>query len=83
MYLRKLADNMLYTYKGQVIIAMILGVGFSLMFQRVCTGKNKCALVFAPPIAEVRSTIFKIDDECYRYSTKKVECVSDALPPMP
>ena len=81
--MRVAVDYLLYDKKGQVVVSIILGLGFSLMFQRVCKDRTKCIVLYAPPIHEVQNAVYKIDDECYQYTTKEAKCTPSAIPAHP
>lgn len=83
MQLRRLANSLLYTDKGQIITAVIIGLGLSLMFQRVCKDKKSCILIYAPPLVEVHAATYKIDGECFAYAAKEAKCTPAAIGPAP
>jgi len=83
LQLRRLANGLLYTDKGQILTAVIIGLGLSLMFQRVCKDKKSCVLIYAPPLAEVREAVYKIDGECFKYAAKDAACMPEAIGPAP
>ncbi len=39
----------------------------------ICKGKD-CLLVKAPPVHEVRDTVYKIGTKCYKFETVGMEC---------
>jgi hypothetical protein len=72
MDLRKVIDRLLYTNTGQIFVSVILGLMFSLIFKRVC--KENCVIYVSPDNKEIEGKIFKLEDTCYKYKMKQVEC---------
>ena len=62
---------------GSVLVSVILGLGLAAIFRRACTGDG-CVVLKAPNAADVRKHVWKVDDDCFRYTPRVVECPRDA-----
>lgn len=58
---------------GQIIISIILGLGLASLFKKVCQD-NQCIVIKGPPMDEVNKYVYKIDDECFKYSPHSTKC---------
>jgi hypothetical protein len=66
-------QRLLYTPVGKIIISILLGLGLSTMFYRVCEGKN-CITFQGPVISEFHDKIFQHGDDCYKYNVVSTPC---------
>ena len=67
--IRKLAKNDV----GKVLISVILGLGISALFRKVCHERD-CLVIEGPPIKEVEKHIHSFDGKCYQYKAKSTSC---------
>jgi hypothetical protein len=58
---------------GQIVISIILGLGLASLFRKVCQD-NQCIIIKGPPLEEVNKYVYKIDDECYKYTPQSTKC---------
>ena len=58
---------------GQIIISIVLGLGLATIFRKVCTD-NQCVIVKGPSIDEVKKFVYKIDDDCFKYTPQPTKC---------
>ena len=65
-------DRLFYTYTGQLFISCLIGLSLALLFRRVC--KENCVIYIAPKHEEIEGKVFKLEDNCYSYSTTTVKC---------
>ena len=65
--------DFLKTHTSRIIISIILGLGISSLFRRVCKGRN-CIILKGPSIKETRNSIYGIDGRCYKYIPYMVKC---------
>jgi len=72
MDLKKVINRLLYTNTGQIFVSLILGLMLSLLFKRVC--KENCVIYVSPDNKDIEGKVFKLEDTCYKYKTKSVEC---------
>lgn len=76
--LNKVINNILYTKRGQIILSIILGLGFATLFRTICNSKD-CYRFIGPKQSELRDKIFSFDtnsDECFILTEKNVKCGS-------
>lgn len=66
--------DMFKTDAGRIVLSILLGFGLATVFKKACTG-NKCVIVKGPSIKEVKNSIYKIDDDCYKYVPYVSKCV--------
>ena len=65
---RLASDNL-----GKVIISVILGLGLSALFRKVCTDRS-CIVIKGPPVKEIENKIFSLDSKYYNYKSKATSC---------
>lgn len=58
---------------GKVIISVILGLGISALFRKVCNDRD-CIVIRGPPISEVEKNIYSFDGRCYKYKAQSTSC---------
>ena len=61
---------------GKYIISILLGIGLSTLFRNACNDR-KCLVFKAVAPEKVKDKIFKIGDDCYKYTSEQVECTKD------
>ncbi len=65
--------NVLHSKPGQIIISILLGLGLSTLFRKVC--KERSCIVFkAVPLDKVKGQIFKFGEKCYKYTLDAEQC---------
>lgn len=69
MYVRRL----LYNQYSPYIISIILGLGLSCLFQKVCKDRN-CLVFKAPEITKIEGKIYKYGNKCYTFSPNAQRC---------
>lgn len=67
-----LVEKLFYNKSGQIVVSSIFGLALALIFNRTC--KDGCIIYNAPHLEDVDNKIFKIEDNCYKYTTKVVKC---------
>lgn len=60
-------------YYGKMIISIILGLGLSALFRKVCN-ERECLVIKGPNIDEVESNIYNFDGKCYKYKAYATSC---------
>ena len=58
---------------GRIIISIILGLGLSSLFKKVCHGRN-CIVIKGPKPRELNDKIYKYENNCYKYKAKQTKC---------
>lgn len=67
---------------GAIIVSVILGLGLAAIFRATCHG-DSCIVVRSPPREQIDKHVYRIDDQCYKYSSYAVGCpgaTPDAAP---
>ena len=70
--IKVIINRLLYTKMGQIFISGLFGLSLALLFRRVC--KENCVMYIAPKAQEIEGKMFKLEDNCYSYSTVSVKC---------
>lgn len=68
MVTRVLADD-----TGAIIVSIILGLGLAALFRKACKG-GRCLVVKAPKLDELQRFVYKVDEDCYKYTPHVVPC---------
>ena len=55
------------------MVSFMFGVAIVVVLVPMCRGKD-CMIVKAPPVHEVRDTIYKIGTKCYKFETIGMDC---------
>lgn len=58
---------------GRRVLSVILGLGLASLFRQVCK-KGQCIVVKGPPVQDVEKYLYKIDDQCYKYTVQARSC---------
>jgi hypothetical protein len=58
---------------GKVIISVILGLGISALFRKVCNDRD-CIVIRGPPISEIEKKVYSFDGRCYKYKAQSTSC---------
>lgn len=66
-------SHILHSYKGQVLVSIILGLGLASLFRRVCNERN-CLVFKAPSFDEVTKNTYTYGDKCYTFKAKTEKC---------
>ena len=72
MHIRRL----IYGKYSPYIISIVLGVGLSCMFRRVCKERN-CLVYRAPSLDKIEGKIYKYNNKCYSFSPNAQSCDSN------
>jgi hypothetical protein len=67
--------RLLHTGLGKFFISILLGLGLSTLFRKVCTDKN-CTHFYGPVLSEVDGKTYKYGDKCYKYTGTPTACGS-------
>lgn len=55
------------------IVSFMLGLAIVVIIAPICHGRE-CMIVRAPPIHEVRDSVYHIASKCYKFDTVQMEC---------
>ncbi len=70
--------SLLDSNEGIVIVSLVLGFGLATLFRKVCKDNN-CMVIKGPKQTETEKYFYKIDEKCYKYTPKVVDCDKDAV----
>lgn len=56
-----------------IIVSFMLGLALIMVVSPICHG-TACMIVKAPPIHEVKDTIYHIGTKCYKFDTVQMDC---------
>ena len=59
--------------KFAIFISILLGFGLASFFRRACKN-GKCIIIKGPSLKEIENNIYRIDNECYKYSPVSTKC---------
>lgn len=65
--------SIINSYKGKVILSILLGFGIATLFRTACKDRN-CLVFRAPSMKEIKGKVFKFNDACYQYTDKSATC---------
>jgi hypothetical protein len=60
------------------MVSFMLGLAIVIIIAPICHGKE-CMIVKAPPIHEVRDSIYHIATKCYKFETVQMECPAEGV----
>lgn len=66
-------ENLYKTKTGRYLISIILGLGISALFRKVCNDRD-CIIVKGPSTSEILGHVFEFDSKCYKYRVKNTSC---------
>ena len=66
-------ENLYKTKTGRYLISIILGLGISALFRKVCKDRD-CLIIRGPPTNEIVGNIYEFDSKCYKYRVKNTSC---------
>lgn len=75
----RVINNLLHTPRGQILLSIILGLGLSTIFRKVCKS-NECFRFIGPEQNNLRDKIFKFhsnndkNNDCYILKEELVKC---------
>jgi hypothetical protein len=56
-----------------MVISFMFGVALVIVVAPICHGKG-CIVVKAPPIHEVKESVYQIGTKCYKFDTAALDC---------
>ena len=60
------------------IVSFMLGLAIVVIVAPICHGRE-CMIVRAPPIHEVRDSVYHIASKCYKFDTVQMECPKEGV----
>ena len=65
--------RLLYSPLGKIIISIILGLGLSAMFRKVCNERN-CIRFSGPSVDDIKDKVYKFNDKCFSFKPTAESC---------
>ena len=56
-----------------IIVSFMFGLATVMVLFPMCRGKE-CMIVKAPPVHEVKESVYKIGKKCYKFDTIQMDC---------
>lgn len=60
------------------IISFLFGIAIVMVLAPICHGKG-CIVVKAPPIHEVKESVYQIGAKCYKFDTVVLDCPASGI----
>jgi hypothetical protein len=60
------------------MVSFMLGLAIVIIIAPICHGKE-CMIVKAPPIHEVRDSVYHIASKCYKFETVQMDCPAQGV----
>lgn len=60
------------------LVSFMLGLAIVIIMAPICHGKE-CMVVKAPPIHEVRDSVYHIASKCYKFETVQMDCPAQGV----
>jgi hypothetical protein len=61
-----------------VIVSFMFGIAVVMVFAPICRG-TKCMVIKAPPVHEVKDSVYKIGSKCYKFETVGMDCPASGV----
>ena len=65
--------NALKSPVSGMVISFMFGIALVMVMAPICRGRN-CIIVKAPPIHEVKDSVYQIGTKCYKFDTVALDC---------
>jgi hypothetical protein len=60
------------------LVSFMLGLALVVIMAPICRGKD-CMIVRAPPIHEIRDSVYHIASKCYKFETVQMDCPAQGV----
>ena len=60
------------------MVSFMFGLALVIIIAPICRGKH-CMIVKAPPVHEVRDSIYHIATKCYKFEAIQMECPAEGV----
>ena len=60
------------------MVSFMLGLAIVIIIAPICHGKE-CMIVRAPPIHEIRDSVYHIASKCYKFETVQMDCPAQGV----
>jgi hypothetical protein len=62
----------------KILVSFMFGLAIVLVVSPICRGRQ-CMIVKAPPIHEVRDSVYHIASKCYKFETVQIDCPAQGV----
>jgi hypothetical protein len=62
----------------KTLVSFMFGLAIVLVVSPICHGRA-CMIVKAPPINEVRDSVYHIASKCYKFDTVQLDCPAQGV----
>ena len=62
----------------RILVSFMLGLAIVLILSPICHGRA-CMVVKAPPIHEIKESIYHIASKCYKFETIQMDCPAQGV----
>ena len=69
-------SRLLDSETGKIIVSILLGLGLSTLFRKLCSDRN-CLAFYGVPEDKILNKIFQQDENCFRYQPRSTRCNAD------
>jgi len=60
------------------LVSFMLGLAIVVILAPICHGKQ-CMIVKAPPINEIRKSVYHIASKCYKFEAVQMDCPAEGV----
>jgi hypothetical protein len=61
-----------------MVISFMFGIALVMVMAPICRGRN-CIIVKAPPIHEIKDSVYQIGTKCYKFDTVALDCPASGV----
>ena len=62
----------------RIIVSFMLGVAVVMVVSPICHGSS-CMIIKAPPLHEVKNTVYHIGSKCYKFTPVGMDCPASGI----
>lgn len=66
-------QEFIHSNKGRMFVSILLGIGLSSLFRKVCDGRN-CLVFKGPSYDKINNQVFEFQEKCYKYTADSKKC---------
>jgi hypothetical protein len=70
--------NALKSPVSGMVISFMFGIALVMVMAPICRGRD-CIIVKAPPIHEVKDSVYQIGTKCYKFDTVALDCPASGV----
>jgi len=62
----------------RILVSFMLGVAIVMVVSPICRGSS-CMIIKAPPLHEVKDTVYHIGSKCYKFTPVGMDCPASGV----